>query len=65
MSEKCLIALIAFLTNLWYSSMASYDGDMAAVNYKQKKSVEEFITLASDHRIFLQNWSFRVHWHVH
>ena len=28
--------LIAFLTNLWYSSMVSYDGDMTAVNYKQK-----------------------------
>ena len=35
--------------------MASYDGDMVAVNYKQKKSVEEFIALASDHRIFLLN----------
>ena len=35
--------LIAFLTNLWYSSMVLYEGDMTAVNYKQKKACWKFV----------------------
>ena len=48
--------LIAFLTNLWYISMVSHDGDM---------TVENFFMSTSDNRIFLWNLSFRVYLHVY
>ena len=54
------IWLIAFLTNLWCSSMFSYDADMTVVNYINR-DVENVFVLGSDLRIFLSNLSFRVY----
>ena len=54
------LQLIAFLINLWYSSIVSYDAGMTAVNYINR-DIENLLLSKSDHRIFLWNLSFIVY----
>ena len=61
--SKKKIWLIAFLTNLWYSSMTYMmeTWQPSIIN----RDVENLFVSASDHRIILWNLSFRVYLHVY